>query len=141
MSYDLHASKKDVQSIRVGAFSWPMYLQESGAGYVVGYGAGLRPATYVYQSGKKGSPVSNDGYYVTSKEAKIMAVVIDGYLSVQKFMRLEFDALPEEKVKEMEEANTKFSWKTYNLPIATKHLDKLEEISKFMKESGGFRIK
>ena len=141
MGYDLLPKNKNTQGISVGAFSWPMYLQESGAGYVLGYGAGIRPATYVYQSGKKGSPVSNDGYYVTSKEAKIMSCVIDGYLSVQRFMRLEIDALSQEKVNEMEEANKNFSWKTYNMPMAGKHLDKLDEISKFMKESGGFHIR
>lgn len=141
MGYDLRPSKKEINGIMVGAFSWPMYLQETGAGYVLGYGAGIRPATYVYQSGKKGSPVSNDGYYVTSKEAKTMSCVIDGYLSVQTFMRLEIDALPPEEVNQMEEANKNSSWKTYNLPMAQKHLDKLKEISKFMNESGGFYIK
>lgn len=141
MGYTLKPSKKEIESIDVGAFSWPMYLQESGAGYVLGYGSGIRPATYVYQSGKKGSPVSNDGYYVNSKESKIMACVIDGYLSVQRFMRIEIDSLSEEKIKEMEEANKLFSWKTYNMPMAEKHLDKLEEISKFMKECGGFKIR
>lgn len=140
MGYNLRPSKKTVNSISIGAFSWPMYLQETGAGYVVGYGSGVRPATYVYQSGKKGSPVSNDGYYITSKESKIMACVIDGFLSVQRFMRTEIDALKPEELKQMEQANENFGWKTYNLPMAEKHLDKLEEISKFMKESGGFRV-
>lgn len=139
MGYSLIPTKKELESINVGIFSWPIYLQESGAGYVLGYGAGIRPATYVYQSGKKGSPVSNDGYYVTSRQAKTMSVVIDGYLSVQKFMRQEIDSLPEEKVKEMEESNKMF--KIYNMPIAQKHLDKLEQISKFMKNCGGFKIR
>lgn len=141
MSYDLIPRNKNIQGITVGAFSWQMYLQDSGAGFVIGYGKGLIPTTYVYQPRKKpGSPVSNDGYYVTSSQAKMMSIVIDGFISVHRFIRKEIDSLPQERVKEMEQANERLSWKTYNIPYPTSHLDKLEAISKFLKNSKGFYI-
>lgn len=59
MGYDLTAKNKKVEGISIGAFSWPIILQETGAGYVIGYGAGRTPARYVYQNGNSGSPVSN----------------------------------------------------------------------------------
>jgi len=86
MGYLLKPKNKKVESINVGAFSWPIILQETGAGYVLGYGAGRAPASYVYQDGNKGSPASNDGYKVNGTEAKAMASVLRGYATVQRFV-------------------------------------------------------
>jgi hypothetical protein len=70
MGYDLIPINKEVESISIGAFSWPMYLQETGMGYVLGYGAGLRPGSYVYQDNNNGSPASNDGFKVSVNRSK-----------------------------------------------------------------------
>lgn len=134
MSYDLHAVKKDIKSIRVGAFSWPIFLQETGAGYVLGYGEGLRPATYVYQSGNNGSPASNDGYKVSASEAKAMAMVMFGFVSVQKFVISEWEKIEPEQQEEMKKFDC------YKMPWHIDRLTQLEEIAKFIQESGGFRI-
>ncbi len=142
MSYDLYAVKKDakVKELTIGAFSWPMYLQDTGAGYVLGYGAGRNIATYVYRNDQnKASPVSNDGYKVTSSEAKMMAVVIRGYISVQKFVNKEWDEIEPIKRKSDEEYNE--SAKIFRSYLHNDHLEKLEKIADFMEQSGGFKIK
>ena len=86
MGYDLRPKNKNVEEMRINAFVWPFILQDTGMGYVLGYGAGMRPGTYVYLNGNNGSPASNDGYKVTATEAKTMAKIARGYLSVKAFV-------------------------------------------------------
>ena len=38
MGYTLVPRNKKVDDIDIGAFSWPIVLQETGAGYLLGYG-------------------------------------------------------------------------------------------------------
>lgn len=85
MSYDLIPRNKNIKEKRIGAFYWPIILQKTGMGYVLGYGSSLNFGQYVYNEGNCGSPVSNDGYKVSSFEAKSMAKVARGFVSVQKF--------------------------------------------------------
>lgn len=140
MSYDLRAKNKDVKDMPVGAFSWPIFLQDSGMGYVLGYGSGMRPGSYVYQNNNSGSPASNDGYKVTATEAKMMAKVARGYISVQRFVNKEWDDLPEEDKKQKEEAQKNSTHPIYRLKVHEDHLKKLEQIADFMEKSGGFTI-
>jgi hypothetical protein len=142
MGYTLTARKKGaaVEEMNVGLFTWPMYLQETGAGYVLGYGEGRSPGSYVYKSGGQGSPVSNDGYKVSSREAKMMAAVIRGYISVQKFVNKEWDKLSPED-RERDEVATGYKGKPiYRARFHEDHLSALEKISDFMEQSGGFTI-
>lgn len=134
MGYDLRAKNKNVKGISIGAFSWPMFLQETGAGYVLGYGAGLKPATYVYQNGNNGSPVSNDGYKVSSFESKMMAKIFYGFVSVQEFITKQWDDHSEEEKENMKKHDF------YNKPWAKERLEQLKTIAKFMDESSGFSI-
>lgn len=84
MGYYLKPRNKKVEPIRIGAFSWPIILQITGAGYIIGYGKGKGPASYVYQTGGIGSPVSNDGYSISAFESKAMARAAWGFASVKR---------------------------------------------------------
>lgn len=118
----------------VGAFTWPIFLQDTGMGYVLGYGAGMRPASYVYQNNNNGSPSSNDGYKVTATEAKMMARVARGYVTVQRFVNKEWDELTPEDRAMKEQSDV------YRKKVHEDHLEKLEQIADFMEKSGGFTI-
>lgn len=139
MGYTLKAKNKKVKSIDYGAFIWPIMLQDTGMGYVLGYGAGRSPASYVYQNGNIGSPSSNDGYRVTATEAKMMAKVARGYISVKRFINKEWAELPEERRKVDMEA--KYDGRPlYNLETAEHFLTRLEKFADFAEKSGGFQI-
>lgn len=142
MGYTL-TPKKKIASINVGAFSWPMFLQETGAGYVIGYGAGRAPATYVYQSNNHGSPVSNDGYKVTAAEAKAMAMCMRGYISVASFINKEWEEkFPDENERKIAKETPMIgsSKLLYNVPMAKERLEQLAKIAEFIENSGGFKI-
>lgn len=109
-------------------------------GYVLGYGAGFKPGSYVYQNNNNGSPVSNDGYKVSSWEAKMMARVARGYVSVQRFVNEEWEQLSEETVKEYEQANERHSFKVYRAKMHEDHLIWLEKFAEFAEKSKGFKI-
>ena len=141
MGFDLNPKNKKIKSISVGAFGWPIFLQETGAGYVLGYGTGLKPATYVYNNGNNGSPVSNDGYKVSAKEAKMIAHVFRGFVTVQRFVNAEFEALAPEEKKAIEESEKNVNFRSYYRQRW--HEDRLKEIEKiadFLDLSGGFTI-
>lgn len=135
MGYDLIPKKKEVDCFCIGAFSWPLLLQETGAGYVLGCGSAKNPGTYVYQTGNVGTPHSNDGYKVTASDAKCMAKVVRGFLSVQKYVNKEWEETPED-VKQRE-IKTEF----YRKPITNQELlKKMEDFADFAEKSGGFSI-
>jgi nucleoside-specific outer membrane channel protein Tsx len=141
MGFELNPKNKDVKSLAVGWMSWSIFLQESGAGYVLGYGTGLKPGSYVYNNGNNGSPVSNDGYKVSAKESKTMASVMRGFVSVQRFVNKEFEALPDEEKKAIENSENNVNYKSYYR--SRWHEDRMKEMEKiadFMEKSGGFTI-
>lgn len=140
MSYDLYPRKKEVDPVRYGVFMWPFILLEIGVGLVIGAGNSIRPASYRYIADKRGaSPMSNDGYYVSQKNAKLMAAVARGWSVVERGKRSEWEALSEEDQKRMEEWNKEF--KTYDLPAHSETIEKVEKFAEFAIKSGGFRIK
>jgi hypothetical protein len=144
MSYDLIPRNKKVSEITFGASLWPIMLQETGMGYVLGYGAGRTPTTYVYKPQKKGgSPASNDGYKVSSTQAKAMAMVARGFISVKEYINKEWLELSEEK-REVEKKFTD-SWsgnRPIYLPETGQHfLDQLNKFADFAEKSEGFRIR
>ena len=140
MGYDLRPRNKKIDEFSIGAFSWPIILQETGMGYVLGYGKSMCPGQYVYQSGNNGSPASNDGYKVTSDQAKCMAKIARGFLSVQLFVNEEWDKLNEEERIAHEE--TKFDGKCIYRPAWRNKqvLDKIEQFAEFAEKSQGFTI-
>lgn len=141
MGYDLNPKNKKIDSLSVGAFAWPIFLQETGAGYVLGYGVGLKPGTYVYNNGNNGSPASNDGYKVTAKQAKMMACVMRGFASVQRFVNSEFEALSPEEKKAIEDSEKNINFKSYyRQRWHEDRLKQIEKIADFFELSGGFSI-
>lgn len=139
MGYTLVPRNKKVDDIYIGAFTWPIVLQETGAGYILGYGAGMLPATYVYQTGRQGSPVSNDGYKVTANEARAMGKITRGYISVKEFINKEWDSLAIEDRKLKEQWNEKC--KIYQGYTGEKFIKLLKRFADFAETCGGFRIK
>lgn len=134
MGYDLNPKNKKIDSLSVGAFSWPIFLQDTGMGYVLGYGAGMKSGSYVYQQGNNGSPISNDGYKVTAAQAKMMAAIARGFVSVQRFVNKEWDALPPDELKQWEQSQY------CRKKMHEDHLVFLEKFADFAEQSGGFSI-
>jgi hypothetical protein len=139
MSYTLNPSNKKSKPISFGAFSWPILLQETGMGYVLGYGKSKDPAGYVYQSGNHGSPVSNDGYRVTAEDAKMMARIARGYVSVKEFVNKQWETLSIEE-KERAKEITHNGKPIYTPETSQQWLSKLIEFAEFAEKSKGFKI-
>jgi len=141
MGYTLQPKNKKIEELNIGAFSWPIFLQETGMGYILGYGSGRAPAQYVYNSGNHGSPASNDGYIVTSFEAKAMAKCAKGFVSVQRFVNKDWeDNFTVEQYDELIKRHYNGN-KTYRSKWHEDRLKDLERIAEFMEQSRGFRIK
>lgn len=134
MGYDLNPKNKKLESLSVGTFSWPIFLQETGMGYVLGYGTAMKPGTYVYQNGNNGSPASNDGYKVSGKEAQMMAAVARGYVSVQRYVNKEWEEIPETELANYEASPY------YRKKMHEDHLKFLEKFADWAEQSGGFTI-
>lgn len=139
MGYDLIPIKKSVEEITMGTLTWPLILQETGMGYVLGYGTAMKPCTYVYNQGNDGSPVSNDGFKVTSAEAKAMAMVARGFVSVQRYVNKEWEAIPESDVETYKNSSTGFG-PTYRGTWHEDRLKQIERFAEFAEKSGGFKI-
>lgn len=141
MGYDLRANNKKIETFSIGAFSWPIILQETGMGYVLGYGEGREPASYVYQTGNIGSPASNDGYKVSSAEAKAMAMVARGFVSVQRFIKKTWDEMPEDERKRTQEIKNHDGTKPlYKQAWHEDRLKMIEKFAEFAEQSKGFSI-
>lgn len=144
MSYDLKPRNKKIEEVRFGAFIWSIMLQETGMGYVLGYGANITPASYVYNTGRKGSPVSNDGYRVSSDEAKAMAKVARGYISVKRFINKQYEEASDEQKNNWKSAlyygEKRLVKKLYEQEVSEDLLLKIEKFADFAENSNGFAI-
>lgn len=136
MGYDLIPKKKGVDCKSGMIFTWPVILNETGACYLFAMGTThfLRKI-YLCRFPKDGSPVSNDGFEVTKREACIMARLFRGYVSVKRELKEEWDQLSEQgqiKIKSMlgEKAE----------PPAEEFLHKIEMLADFCEQSEGFNI-
>ena len=139
MGYDLKPRNKELEWFSMGVFSWSWMLG-AGVGLVLGNGNSIEPAQYVYVPDKNGaSPQSNDGYYVTSKQAKIMSVVAKGLVSVEKFKRAQWNGYSPERQQQMQEWNNRN--KIYNMPVREDFIDKTERFAEWSEKSGGFWIR
>lgn len=140
MGYTLQPRNKKVEALDFGIFSWPILLEETGIGYIIGYGKGRRPATNVYQGGNNGSPVTNDGYKVSAFEAKAMGMMARGYLSVKRFVNKEWETL-DERDKAFCKTQTVSDGKLlYVQEVGEGILEKLEKFAEFAEKSQGFSI-
>lgn len=143
MSYDLIPKDKKCKEISIGAFSWPIILEETGMGYVIGYGGGRTFGTHVYKPEENGaSPVSNDGYHISNFEAKAMAAVGRGYVSVSRFINKEWAAIPEGQDKEHQKTvMCGPERKLYKTAMHEDRLKLIEKFCEFAEKCKGFQIK
>lgn len=137
MGYDLIANKKGVKDKRGFVFTWPIILQETGAGYLFRYGINTFDTNrYIYDGSRPdGSPVSNDGFDVSKEDALIMAKLFRGYVSVKLELREEWDKIPVEKQVMLESIYGKGA-----VPPSVEFLQKIEELADFCEQSEGFKI-
>ena len=120
-------------------------LEETGMGYILGYGENVKPGTYVYNDGNKGTPASNDGYKVTSFEAKAMARMARGFISVKRFINKQYGEMDEITRKYFESATFEKDdgtvVKLFRQQITDENfLLKLEKFAEFAEQSRGFTI-
>ena len=136
MGYDLRPKNSEAGSPSGMISTWPIILQETGAGYLFGYGPNTVKACYYVYNGKRGpgSPVSNDGFKVSASEAKTMAKLFRGYVFVQRAIRKDYERMSSRD----KEINSKFNW--YKEPPCEDFLKKVEELAEFCEKSNGFRI-
>ena len=135
MGYTMIPLKKNAYSIDGNIFTWPMALNLTGAGYLLGYGENtISPGQYFYKP-RNGSPVSNDGFKVTATEAKTIAKIFRGYISTKKSIREEF-----EKLSDLQKEWIRKD-RPHDVPPGEEFLDKIEKIAAFCEQSGGFRIR
>jgi hypothetical protein len=139
MGFDLISRNKNAKNMSIG-FMWDIMLKETGMGYLLGYGSGVSPGSYVYNYEQAGRlPSLNDGFIVTSFDAKAMAKIARGYLFVTRFNNQIWDAMTEEERarKSTALANNKL---LYTQKKGDLFLKKLEDFAEFAEKSGGFRI-
>lgn len=135
MGYDLVARRKDSEDFYMGAFSFPTML-DLGVGLVINTGAGVESFRYYYIPDKKGnSPQSNDGYYVTSKQAKMMSFLVYKVVWLQRERTKEWREFSEQEQKFYSE-----ELKLSGIPIREDFIDKIEKFADWAKDSGGFWI-
>ena len=117
-------------------YIWPMVLNETGAGYLLGYGEiEAVPGSYVYNGNRgPGTPVSNEGFIVTAEEAKIMAKLFRGYAFVKRGVRKQWGKLPERNKQMAIYINERSE------PPDDDFINKVESLADFCEKSGGFTV-
>lgn len=141
MSFDLIARNKKCKPISFGLIGWMVMLEETGMGYVVGYGKGLCPGTNVYRGNENtGSPMSNDDYYVSADQARAMAMVAKGFASVQRFVNKEWESYPEDQRERMKEATLPSGAPMYRTIWHEDRIKLLDKFADFAERSQGFII-
>lgn len=136
MGFDLTARNKDVGDFSMGAFSWSWML-DNGVGLPVGYGPGFAPASFVHRMRPDGKCIGyNDGARVTSKEAKLMAMVARWLADYQ-------DSLYDIWMKEPEEERDRMQnegGRLYKTPVRRELVEKVRNFAAWAEKSGGFSV-
>lgn len=140
MGYDFRAVKRGVDGFHLGAFSWPWMLDQ-GPGLLLGYGTGLKPGSYVYKANggaRGGSPVTNDGYRVGARDAKILARLLRELADVHDHRRRAFDAESEEWRNRVTALSSRDQ--VYKLPVRADFVAQMRGFAEWAERSGGFRV-
>lgn len=134
MGYDFKPKNDDADGFHLGAFSWPVLLEQFGClfpftqklkWYCV-FGIDERmPASDRYPR-----IISNDGFPVTDEEAKIMARMARNYVAIQR-------TLPEQPEPEFGAPEWEQPWPR---KIRTDFVDQFEKFAEWAEKSGGFEI-
>lgn len=134
----LYPIAKEVEPLDVGSIWWE-WLLDNGVGYVILTGKAVRPLHYRYQEDNEGnSPRENHGFFVSEEQAKMMAVVTNGLVFVEKdkWIELEEECTESER-KKIKNAPLLY---VYHLPTRKNFIQRAEEFISFAEESGGFYI-
>ena len=97
MGYDFKPRHKEVGGFHLGAFSFG-WMMDGGPGLIIGYDEGVEAGTYVFIADKQGRDLmSNDGFYIYSKECKLIAKLLRAKMKVVEFRNKEFASLEQWK--------------------------------------------
>lgn len=143
MSMDLIPRNRNIESFRISGIWWPIMLEKTSMGYVIGFGKSIEPVSFSYTpQGNNGTPCSNDGYRVSKIEAQAMALVAYGWIKEQRFLKKEWDAIPErEREIKKNVKSLDFSKPLYPQPNKNeKFIEVIEQFAEFAEKSSGFRI-
>lgn len=85
MGYDLIPLNNDIKTYSFNFFVWPSFMREVGIGQAIGMKF-FKDGSYSYRpqiiDGRDtGDPLTNDGYVITSDQAKEMAFIARRYSS------------------------------------------------------------
>jgi len=137
MGYDLRPRHKEIGDFHFGAFNWGWML-DAGVGLVLGAGPSIKPATFRYSHDKKGRcPYYNEGFHVTSKDAKTMALIAYGLVSVEKGKWSEWNSFTDDEKRTIEEPRMSG---VYRRPVREDFIEKVERFATWAVQSGGFWI-
>jgi hypothetical protein len=139
MGMDFIAINREVSDFHLFSSVWCELLEETGCGYLLGYGKHFKPAYYVYDR-DWGSPISNDGMEISARDAEIMSRLCDGYIFAKTFLREDWDKLSGVEKKYMEEFLNVGKDPNFPYVAAAEFLEKVRQFSDFAKQSGGFEI-
>lgn len=136
MSYTLRPRNKAIEPFRSGAFFWSWLLTE-GVGLPIGCGRSIVPAMYRYTPDRLGrDPMSNDGFHVLAKQARVMATCARGLLNIERGKHDEYSRMSPE---EQQRVSTNVSM--YRMPVRSDWLEGVERFVTFAEQSGGFWIR
>jgi hypothetical protein len=136
MGFDLHARRKDVDGFHMGAFSWSWML-DAGVGLPVGYGPGFSTGQFLQQTRPDGLLLAyNDGARVSAAEAKQMAAVARWVAAHQDALYREWEKLPEDERKLMQENTARL----YRTPVRRDFVEKVRAFAEWAEKSGGFTV-
>jgi hypothetical protein len=137
MGYSLRPRNKALKSFHFGAFSW-LWMLDEGVGYVIGYGRGVTPGTWIAAPDPSGRfPTHEDGFRVSAEQARAMAMAARGVVAVYRHVQREHDAAtPEERARREEQR-----WRDmYRTPVRADFLDLAEAFAAWADESRGFGV-
>lgn len=131
MTYRLDATNGDSLELTVRDWGW---MLDAGVGLPFGCAPSLRHTRLAFDERGRGSPVTNDGYAVYSREAAACALVARGLASVYAQAQISYDrASHEERVRALHDPRSR-------LPVPAAKLEVLRAFAEFAERSGGFTI-
>lgn len=136
MGFDFTPRNKKAGNYSIGAFSWPLMLDE-GLGLVLGTGKGFKPAEFIYIKRPDGLCVQyNDGARVSARECKDLAKVARWIAAIQGARIKQWATVPPEEQQRMRDDTSRI----YRLPWNPDAVKKFRDFADWCDKAGGFRI-
>lgn len=141
MGADLYALRDDVSPFHMGAFSWSWMLN-AGVGLPIGCGPS-EAGSFVYTprdaDDHDSCPHYNDGFPVSSDEARAMALCAWGLTVVERYKRQAWEARSEQERARIEDLRYSDPARAV-VPVRADFVDKAEAFAWWAWASGGFRV-